>query len=469
MFTDARTFIPRVAALILASLLAVSMAGVTSAAADSPPPDDPAVTVMILGQAIVGSTLDVAFASPKGWEDVVRTTQWGYLDDDETFVPIEGETDLSLIVKEDWMGRFIVVEMTFTSGEKSVTGRSGPYGPVAAPRPFKMVITGEAVVAETLTADVTPADGWEDWGLWENDAHYVWYRIERKDDGTVSAVVGSGAEFTATDEEVGFCVYVELSVPSPPLDETLVLRSEPYGPVSAANGDEGDAEDCHEAGDGDASESGDIPENGNRVINGDDENGEDEGDGDVDDGDEGVSVEFVDVADDNAHGEAIYRLVDYGVTKGLSPTVFNPTGSVIRDQMASFLVRVLALTGEDTGDVDNHADALDLLRDRGLYVGDADGNLLASRTLTRGQAASVLVRLIERVTGEELRHDGVTFPDVAVGSAHEVNIAKLVESGIIKGYTDGRFGPGDDLRREQMASILVRTIDLLIAGGHIEG
>lgn len=39
---------------------------------------------------------------------------------------------------------------------------------------------------------------------------------------------------------------------------------------------------------------------------------------------------------------------------------------------------------------------------------------------------------------------------------------------MIHGYADNTFRSGTDLRRDQMASLISRTIDVLIASGDIE-
>jgi hypothetical protein len=88
--------------------------------------------------------------------------------------------------------------------------------------------------------------------------------------------------------------------------------------------------------------------------------------------------------------------------------------------------------------------------------------------LTRGQAASLLTRLIEQVTGETLASREVEFSDVAASSTHADNIAKLVEARVINGYADNTFRSSAPLRRDQMASLISRTIDVLIITGNIE-
>jgi subtilisin family serine protease len=51
-----------------------------------------------------------------------------------------------------------------------------------------------------------------------------------------------------------------------------------------------------------------------------------------------------------------------------------------------------------------------------------------------------------------------TFRDVPAGDPAAEAIAELAARGIIKGYADGRFGPGDPLLRAQMAALIARAV-----------
>ncbi len=48
-----------------------------------------------------------------------------------------------------------------------------------------------------------------------------------------------------------------------------------------------------------------------------------------------------------------------------------------------------------------------------------------------------------------------SFPDVPAGHQYSAAIAELASRGIIGGYTDGRFGPGDAVMRQQFAKMAV--------------
>lgn len=59
----------------------------------------------------------------------------------------------------------------------------------------------------------------------------------------------------------------------------------------------------------------------------------------------------------------------------------------------------------------------------------------------------------------------VPFPDVPADATYAEAIRQLAAHGIVHGYSDGRFGPGDPLLRAQTAVILVRAMNIPTWGG----
>jgi hypothetical protein len=97
------------------------------------------------------------------------------------------------------------------------------------------------------------------------------------------------------------------------------------------------------------------------------------------------------------HQNDINRLAEAGITVGCAPGRFCPTGTVRRDEMASFLVRALGLppTALDhfTDDEGNqHEQNIDRLAAAGIAGGCASGRYCPAGTVTRGQMAAFLYR-----------------------------------------------------------------------------
>lgn len=121
-----------------------------------------------------------------------------------------------------------------------------------------------------------------------------------------------------------------------------------------------------------------------------------------------------------------------------------------------------AFDDDDGGSV--HEPAIDCLAALGLLQGDADGDVRPAEDVTRGQAAAIVLRLLEaarEATIGQLCPEGFdTFADTA-GSVFELPIGCLAELGVVSGFPDGTYRAGLEVSRAQLASLLARAVDQL--------
>jgi hypothetical protein len=179
----------------------------------------------------------------------------------------------------------------------------------------------------------------------------------------------------------------------------------------------------------------------------------------------------------SAHEENIRCMADYGLTTGLrGGTEYGPRLDVTRAQMASFIARFIEhYTGEtleegrtfrDVAPDNVHASNISKLAHAGVTEGtqSSDGREFAPQLrVTRAQMASFISRALTYVkTGQGSptvrppRAGTDHFPDDD-GSVHEDNIDALAEVGIVTGFRDGSYGPGAPVKRDQMASFIMRA------------
>lgn len=93
----------------------------------------------------------------------------------------------------------------------------------------------------------------------------------------------------------------------------------------------------------------------------------------------------------------------------------------------------------------------------GMISGYADGTFKPGQNITRQDAAKLLAMVLDLDTNN-VKDPG--FKDVSKTNAYYKYIAALVEEGIISGYEDNTFRPNDSLTRAQMSKILVLGFDL---------
>jgi uncharacterized protein YkwD len=115
----------------------------------------------------------------------------------------------------------------------------------------------------------------------------------------------------------------------------------------------------------------------------------------------------------------------------------------------------------DVPAVGAHTDAIVRMADDGVISGYADGTFRPGSSLTRAQLASLLVRHLDLEAAGAIP----SFADVAGDNPHGEAIAIAASHDLVSGYEDGTFRPSSPLNRAQTAGILVRAFDVPEAGG----
>ena len=116
-----------------------------------------------------------------------------------------------------------------------------------------------------------------------------------------------------------------------------------------------------------------------------------------------------------------------------------------------------------------HAAALDCVAWWNVASGFPDGTFRPAGTVTRGQMASFITSTI-LAAGGQLPAPGAAFADTA-GTVHRRPIERLATAGVVSGFSDGSYQPGEPVTRGQMASFLIGVLDHLdvtateLAGG----
>lgn len=193
--------------------------------------------------------------------------------------------------------------------------------------------------------------------------------------------------------------------------------------------------------------------------------------------------EFDDVSEDNTHYENILCAADYEIARGHPDGTYRPANSVRRDQMAAFITRLLEqATGEELeeGDEDfedvpednTHITEIRKLVNIDLVDGYEDGTYRPAEAVTRDQMASFIGRAISYMDNEDARDRSEPpeaeedhFDDVGETSPHYEAINALAEQQIAVGDGEGTYRPRVDVRRDQMASFLMRGYDYAVEAG----
>jgi outer membrane protein assembly factor BamB len=164
----------------------------------------------------------------------------------------------------------------------------------------------------------------------------------------------------------------------------------------------------------------------------------------------------------NVHAGNICRLVQAGITAGIDENNYGPRQRVTRQQMATFLARALDLPTRDGTEFEDvnpnsvHAPNIYAIKDAGITAGVTATRFDPTGRLTRDQMATFLARAAELDPV-----DGEGFVDVSDDNVHRGSIYAVRDADITQGITSNQFGPTREVRRDQMASFLMRLVDYL--------
>lgn len=173
-----------------------------------------------------------------------------------------------------------------------------------------------------------------------------------------------------------------------------------------------------------------------------------------------IDVQFPDVGSGHWAIRNVNHLANQGVITGFPDGKFQPDGKITREQVAVMLVRQLNLnTGTpqetDYKDVDKEGyayAAIAAVTEEKLLTGRRLGYFDPKKSLTRAEAATILVRAYQLTGGQEK-----SFPDSATHWAQK-DIGTLVGNQITTGYDDGTFKPDQSVTRAEFAAFLYRVI-----------
>lgn len=114
-----------------------------------------------------------------------------------------------------------------------------------------------------------------------------------------------------------------------------------------------------------------------------------------------------------------------------------------------------AMSFPDVPEDSDYANAIEYISELKIMVGDTQGNFNPNQIVSRAEMATIVCRVLG-IT-ENLPKSEV-FDDVPTTFWANAYIGKASELGIVAGYGNGKFGPGDPVTYEQAITMVVRAI-----------
>jgi len=181
---------------------------------------------------------------------------------------------------------------------------------------------------------------------------------------------------------------------------------------------------------------------------------------------EEVKLSFSDVPRDFWAYEPVKALYGKGIIKGMEENRFGANNNITREEVAALTVRAFGLSLKESTlifkDVSSeawYAAEVMIAASNGVLKGYPDGTFGAGKSITRQDLA---VMLYNTLTPEEKlsSEGGRSFTDEESISAYALEAVKAMSSeGIINGYEDGSFRPGENATRAEVASLIYKLLD----------
>ena len=177
---------------------------------------------------------------------------------------------------------------------------------------------------------------------------------------------------------------------------------------------------------------------------------------------EAASMSFKDMTKSVSSYDAVMDLTSRGVINGFEDGTYRPSAPVTRGQAAKLLVEILELDIRDIEDPEfkdvpqthRFYKYIAALAKEGIINGYLDGNFGVDDSLQRGQMVSILGDAYKFGTGNLTNNP---FTDVNVNAFYAPYLQSLIDHKITFGLTETSFGPSEIVDRGQMAMFLYRS------------
>lgn len=164
----------------------------------------------------------------------------------------------------------------------------------------------------------------------------------------------------------------------------------------------------------------------------------------------------------------INQLYEQEVVSGKSEGIFDPNGLITRAELTK--IAILAFGHSVNGSVNEHpfqdvplnswyAPYVEEAKRLGFVTGYDTGGFGPNDFITRAAALKILLG------AADLDASGMTpdFPDVSTDAWYAEYVGFAQENGIVGGYDDGSFGPGNNMTRAQVAKVVIKLLEHLEA------
>lgn len=179
------------------------------------------------------------------------------------------------------------------------------------------------------------------------------------------------------------------------------------------------------------------------------------------------STPFVDISPDDWHYQYVKRMSEEGIIQGMTPTTFEPGGTLTVAQLSALVCRYLGLEAKALMLTDGiwYSGYEALMKSLDILPSDIDIN----KPVRRDDAAEIIIRSFsvncDFIVGGGYDDDSLSAFASQISDYENIPenkreyVAKAYYNGIFNGYEDGSFHPDGHLTRAEAAKIITVITD----------
>ncbi|MGE7811184.1 leucine-rich repeat protein [Lysinibacillus capsici] len=175
-----------------------------------------------------------------------------------------------------------------------------------------------------------------------------------------------------------------------------------------------------------------------------------------------VSVPFKDIKGLFSYQE-VEDLYNYLIVNGTTASTYSPNKDLKRGEFSTMIARALELRPKSKhyqfNDVDVYKKEVQALYEADIITGYTDGTFGEGRTITRQEAAAMIVRMLEYMGVNTKSTEKIALADMnQVSDYANKAVQYLVTQDVLVSGQDTYFNPLNNLTRAQMAKVLMRSL-----------
>ena len=188
----------------------------------------------------------------------------------------------------------------------------------------------------------------------------------------------------------------------------------------------------------------------------------------------GLTVKaFQDVDRESWYAGYVYALSNKGIVSGMDANHFGPQTSLTRAQLVTMLAYKETKdsienyrNGKKFSDVkstDWFAPFVNWAAEKGISAGYNDGTFGPNRSVTRAEAATLIIKYAEseQIELSETNNRNTVFSDDSkIPNWAKENVYRSLHAGLVGGYPDGSFGASKTMTRAEASVVLCRLFDV---------